>query len=39
MVLSETQSKALAFLSEIGTDASLSLLTDLMITGEINPDR
>ena len=36
MVLSETQSKALAFLSEIGTDASLSLLTDLMITGEVN---
>ncbi len=36
LVLSETQNKALAFLSEIGTDASLSLLTDLMITGEVN---
>ncbi len=36
MVLSETQNKALAFLSQIGTDASLSLLTDLMITGEVN---
>ncbi len=36
MVLTQTQSKALAFLSEIGTDASLSLLTDLMITGEID---
>ncbi len=36
IVLTSTQSKALAFLAEIGTDASLSLLTDLMITGEID---
>lgn len=36
IVLSATQNKALAFMSEIGTDASLSLLTDLMITGEID---
>lgn len=35
-VLNATQSKVLAFLAEIGTDASLSLLTDLMITGEID---
>lgn len=35
-VLNATQSKVLAFLAEIGTDASLSLLTDLMITGEVD---
>lgn len=36
VVLNATQSKALAFMAEIGTDASLSLLTDLMITGEVD---
>jgi len=36
VVLTQTQSKALAFLSEIGTDVSLSLLTDFMITGEVD---
>jgi len=36
VVLTQTQNKALAFLSEIGTDASLSLLSDLVITGEVD---
>lgn len=36
IVLNATQNKTLSFLAEIGTDASLSLLTDLMITGEVN---
>lgn len=36
VVLNATQSKALSFMAEIGTDASLSLLTDLMITGEVD---
>lgn len=35
-VLNATQSKALAFVSQMGTDAALSLLTDLVITGEVN---
>ena len=36
ITLTATQNKALAFMAEIGTDASLSLLTDLMITGDID---
>ncbi len=33
-VLTATQSKTLAFLSEIGTDATLSLMTNYLITGD-----
>lgn len=36
LVLTETQSQVLAALSEIGADASLSLITDLVLIGEIN---
>lgn len=35
-VLNATQSKALAYASQIGADATLSLLTDLVITGDVN---
>lgn len=35
-VLSETHSKVLSLLAEMGTDTSLSLISDLILTGEID---
>lgn len=36
LALTATQSKTLALLADMGTDATLSLLSDLVITGEID---